>query len=155
MLDRSVSLPRIVPPACDLHVYAVRVCCVLIVTIFLSHFNDEKLKLTVSALIRARQFLFRQWRDIGNAANGVFEHQPEHLISTMVVTTAMHITDDGILGGITTAFTGPRRKSLFPKAARPAAPCATYCYPPHASVSHAISDLSALGAFTFLGKFVR
>ena len=31
--------------------------------------------------------------------------------------------------GITATFTGPRRKSLFPKAARPAAPCATYCYP--------------------------
>ena len=29
---------------------------------------------------------------------------------------------------ITLTFTGPRRKSLFPKAARPAAPCATYCY---------------------------
>jgi hypothetical protein len=29
---------------------------------------------------------------------------------------------------ITATFTGPRRKSLFPKAARPAAPCATYCY---------------------------
>ena len=28
----------------------------------------------------------------------------------------------------TSTFTGPRRKSLFPKAARPAAPCATYCY---------------------------
>ena len=32
---------------------------------------------------------------------------------------------------ITATFTRPRRKSLFPKAARPAAPCATYCY--HAS----------------------
>ena len=30
---------------------------------------------------------------------------------------------------ITATFTGPRRTSLFPKAARPAAPCATYCYP--------------------------
>ena len=29
---------------------------------------------------------------------------------------------------ITETFTGPRRTSLFPKAARPAAPCATYCY---------------------------
>ena len=29
---------------------------------------------------------------------------------------------------ITSTFTGPRRKSLFQKAARPAAPCATYCY---------------------------
>ena len=29
---------------------------------------------------------------------------------------------------ITATFTGPRRKSVFPKAARPAAPCATYCY---------------------------
>ena len=35
--------------------------------------------------------------------------------------------------GITATFTGPRRKSLFPKAARPAAPCATYCY--HAIVT--------------------
>ena len=33
-----------------------------------------------------------------------------------------------VLGVITATFTGPRRKSLFPKAARPAAPCATYCY---------------------------
>ena len=31
---------------------------------------------------------------------------------------------------ITATFTGPRQTSLFPKAARPAAPCATYCYPP-------------------------
>ena len=30
---------------------------------------------------------------------------------------------------ITSTFTGPRQTSLFPKAARPAAPCATYCYP--------------------------
>ena len=29
---------------------------------------------------------------------------------------------------ITARFTGPRRKSLFPKATRPGAPCATYCY---------------------------
>ena len=29
---------------------------------------------------------------------------------------------------IMATFTGPRRKSLFPKAARPAVPCATYCY---------------------------
>ena len=29
---------------------------------------------------------------------------------------------------ITSTFTGPRRNSLFPKAARPAAPCATHCY---------------------------
>ena len=29
---------------------------------------------------------------------------------------------------ITATFTGPRRKSMLPKAARPAAPCATYCY---------------------------
>ena len=28
---------------------------------------------------------------------------------------------------ITATFTGPRQTSLFPKAARPAAPCATYC----------------------------
>ena len=35
---------------------------------------------------------------------------------------------------ITATFTGPRRKTLFPKAARPAAPCATYCY--HASRCH-------------------
>ena len=33
------------------------------------------------------------------------------------------------MSGITSTFTGPRRKSLCPKAARPAAPCATYCYP--------------------------
>ena len=33
------------------------------------------------------------------------------------------------LGMITATFTGPRQTSLFPKAARPAAPCATYCYP--------------------------
>ena len=29
---------------------------------------------------------------------------------------------------ITATFTGPRQTSLFPKAARPAAPCATHCY---------------------------
>ena len=29
---------------------------------------------------------------------------------------------------ITATFTGPRQTSLFPKAARAAAPCATYCY---------------------------
>ena len=29
---------------------------------------------------------------------------------------------------ITATFTGPRQTLLFPKAARPAAPCATYCY---------------------------
>ena len=29
---------------------------------------------------------------------------------------------------ITATFTGPRRTPMFPKAARPAAPCATYCY---------------------------
>ena len=29
---------------------------------------------------------------------------------------------------ITATFAGPRQTSLFPKAARPAAPCATYCY---------------------------
>ena len=34
---------------------------------------------------------------------------------------------------ITATFTGPRRKSLFPKAARPAATCATYCH-------HAVRD---------------
>ena len=34
-----------------------------------------------------------------------------------------------VQSGITSTFTGPRRKSLFSKAARPAAPCATYCYP--------------------------
>ena len=33
-------------------------------------------------------------------------------------------------GRITATFTGPRQTSFFPKAARPAAPCATYCYPP-------------------------
>ena len=32
------------------------------------------------------------------------------------------------LSVITATFTGPRRTTLFPKAARPAAPCATYCY---------------------------
>ena len=30
---------------------------------------------------------------------------------------------------ITATFTGPRQTSMLPKAARPAAPCATYCYP--------------------------
>ena len=29
---------------------------------------------------------------------------------------------------VTATFTGPRQISLFPKTARPAAPCATYCY---------------------------
>ena len=38
------------------------------------------------------------------------------------------------LGVITATFTGPRQTSLFPKAARPAAPCATYCY--HAAVAN-------------------
>ena len=33
-----------------------------------------------------------------------------------------------LISQITATFTGPRRKSLFPKAARPAVPCATYCY---------------------------
>ena len=44
---------------------------------------------------------------------------------------------------ITATFTGPRRKSLFPKAARPAAPCATYCYHafPRRSVSSQIPSL--------------
>ena len=32
------------------------------------------------------------------------------------------------LSGITATFTGPRQTSLVPKAARPAAPCVTYCY---------------------------
>ena len=32
------------------------------------------------------------------------------------------------LSQIMSTFTGPRRKSLFPKAARPASPCATYRY---------------------------
>ena len=31
-------------------------------------------------------------------------------------------------GWKTATFTGPRRKSLFSKPTRPAAPCATYCY---------------------------
>ena len=35
----------------------------------------------------------------------------------------------GTLSVITATFTGPRRKPLFPKAPRPAAPCATHCYP--------------------------
>ena len=35
---------------------------------------------------------------------------------------------DDVLSGITATITGPRRKSLFPEAARPAVPCATYCY---------------------------
>ena len=38
----------------------------------------------------------------------------------------------GFFRRITATSTGPRQPSLFPKAARPAAPCATYCY--HASV---------------------
>ena len=29
---------------------------------------------------------------------------------------------------ITSTFTGPPEKSLLPKTAEPAAPCATYCY---------------------------
>ena len=44
---------------------------------------------------------------------------------------------------ITATFTGPRRKSLFPKVARPAAPCATYCY-------HAISDCGLVFHSTML-----
>jgi len=32
------------------------------------------------------------------------------------------------LSVITATFTGPRQTSMLPKAARPAAPCATYCY---------------------------
>ena len=40
------------------------------------------------------------------------------------------------LSPITATFTGPRQTSLFPKAARPAAPCATYCY--HAT-SHVLN----------------
>ena len=34
----------------------------------------------------------------------------------------------GTLSVITATFTGPRQTSLFQKATRPAAPCATYCY---------------------------
>ena len=44
------------------------------------------------------------------------------------------------LSRITATFTGPRQKSLFPKAARPAAPCATYCY--HASGGHSGNTIS-------------
>ena len=40
---------------------------------------------------------------------------------------------------ITSTFTGPRQTSLFPKAARPVAPCATYCY--HAVVRHLLTCL--------------
>ena len=43
------------------------------------------------------------------------------------------VFDTIVLSVITATFTGPRRprrKSLFPKAARLAAPCATYCYSP-------------------------
>ena len=39
---------------------------------------------------------------------------------------------------ITATFTGPRQTSLFPKAARPAAPCATYCY-------HAVAACCRIG----------
>ena len=46
----------------------------------------------------------------------------------------------------TATFTGPRRKPLFPKAARPAAPCATYCYAAIAlSVSFLFLSIGALG----------
>ena len=36
--------------------------------------------------------------------------------------------ESGSLSVITATFTGPRQTSMLPKAARPAAPCATYCY---------------------------
>ena len=53
---------------------------------------------------------------------------------------------------ITATFTGPRRKSLFPKAARPAAPCATYCYAGvrglgSVRIFHAASHVSANDMF--------
>ena len=41
---------------------------------------------------------------------------------------------------ITATFTGPRQTSLLPKAARPAAPCATYCYHAFFLVAEAPSD---------------
>ena len=42
---------------------------------------------------------------------------------------------------ITSTSTGPRRKSLLPKAARPATPCATHCY--HASAGSELIVQSA------------
>ena len=54
------------------------------------------------------------------------------LIIKVMTNNALTVNLGGFIGGhlsrITAAFTGPRRKSLIPKAALPAAPCASYCY---------------------------
>ena len=57
------------------------------------------------------------------------------------------------LGDITATITGPRRKTLFPKAARPAAPCATYCY--HAILGWADLDIDEdlVGRIMFRQQF--
>ena len=56
------------------------------------------------------------------------------------------------LGVITATFTGPRRTSLVPKAARPAAPCATYCY--SAISGRCVSDRAIL-YLVFLFAFLQ
>ena len=42
---------------------------------------------------------------------------------------------------ITARFAGSQRKTVFPKAARPAAPCATYCFPASVRGSTVLCEL--------------
>ena len=50
------------------------------------------------------------------------------LLAVVEVDDVRHDEREALVCRLTSTFTGPRRKSLFPKSARPAAPCATYCY---------------------------
>ena len=67
------------------------------------------------------------FRNSGGTANGAYTFATRESFNSLIVDKCeLHLSD--FLSDITATFTGPRRKSMFPKAARPAAPCATYCY---------------------------